>query len=34
LLPNSALILQRSRHLAMLKRLRKMKQKLHLQQQL
>jgi hypothetical protein len=32
--PNSALILQRSRHLAMLKRLRKMKQRLHLQQRL
>jgi hypothetical protein len=31
---NSALILQRSRHLAMLKRLRKMKQRLHLQQRL
>jgi hypothetical protein len=32
--PNSALILQRSRHLATLKRLRKMKQRQHLQQQL
>jgi hypothetical protein len=31
---NSALILQRSRHLAMLRRLRKMKQRLHLQQRL